>query len=77
MYFFEFNIADLIIKEFNLYNRWGKLVYSVTNSSVKWDGRQNEDLIDDGIYYWTGIFINACNNSLVDIKQKGFLTVLK
>lgn len=26
--FFEFNAADLVVKEFKLYNRWGELIYS-------------------------------------------------
>src|SRR6185437_1878795 len=74
---FEFNTSDILIKEFKLYNRWGKLIYTVINAPVKWDGKQNNDLVDDGTYYWVALFNTSCNSTSTDIKQKGFLTVLK
>ena|GEM_PF-3114776 len=70
---FEFNTNGYVVNEFNIYDRWGKLVYSAKNVPVNWDGKQT----DDGTYYWTAVFASACNNNSETLKQKGFLTVLK
>lgn len=70
---FEFSTNDLAVNEFNIYDRWGKLVYSAQNTPVNWDGKQ----ADDGTYFWTAVFSSPCNNNVQTLKQKGFLTLLK
>lgn len=76
--FFELTNSNLIIvKEFTIYNRWGKAVYSITNSVVKWDGRQNGNIIDDDTYFWVGIFNDLCDPSKKDNKQRGVITIVK
>ena len=73
---FEFNTNYAEVIEFKIYNRWGLEVYSANNFTVYWDGKQNGDLIDDGIYFWEATFQNSCQSSQ-SIKQKGFITLLK
>jgi gliding motility-associated-like protein len=73
---FELNLKDVIIKSFSLYNRWGRLVYS-SSGNISWDGKQSNDLADDGTYYWTLSLTNECDERQVEVKKSGFLTVLK
>ena len=74
---FEFKSTDFTVKQFYLYNRWGKLVYSITNNSIRWDGKQLSGEIDDGTFYWTLECVNNCAKSNEISKNKGFLTVFK
>ena len=74
---FDFKMADLTVKVFYVYNRWGKLVYSITNKPVRWDGKQSNGEIDDGTYCWTLEYVNNCSKSNEIIKKKGFLTIFK
>jgi gliding motility-associated-like protein len=75
--FFELSNAAISIKEFTIYNRWGKLVYSISNSSVKWDGKQNASIVDDDTYFWVATFNDLCDSSKKDSKQRGFITLVK
>lgn len=74
---FELKSENFSVKQFYLYNRWGQLVYAVTNNPVKWDGKQSGGLIDDGTYFWTLECVDHCSNPNEIIKNRGFLTVLK
>lgn len=67
----------IVVKEFLIYNRWGKLVYNIKESPVKWDGKQSNGIIDDGTYFWIGNFENSCNYPSQIIRLKGFITILK
>ena len=73
--FFEFKTTNIIVDDFRVYNRWGKLVYSIAKSAVKWDGKQANGMIDDGTYYWVASFNNSCNNT--QAQQKGFISIFK
>lgn len=74
---FEIKGVGFTIKEFYLYNRWGKLVYSNTNNDVVWNGKQSNGEIDDGTYFWTLEYVNNCSKSNGIYEKKGFLTVFK
>jgi gliding motility-associated-like protein len=74
---FEFKSEDFTVQEFYLYNRWGKLIYSNTNNTVRWDGKQSNSEIDDRTYFWTFKYVNNCSKSNKIIQNKGFLTVFK
>jgi gliding motility-associated-like protein len=41
---------------FNIYDRWGKLVFTTTNFKTGWDGRFKNLLYDSGIFIWTCTF---------------------
>jgi gliding motility-associated-like protein len=40
----------IIIESFEIYNRWGAIIYSSKNKA--WDGKYNDKLCDSGVYIW-------------------------
>ncbi|MNU25649.1 Beta-propeller repeat protein [compost metagenome] len=60
--------------EFNVYNRWGQVLYSTSNVNAGWDGSSKGVLQEQGVYYYT-IKVRLLNN---DIRSfSGELTLLK
>jgi len=59
---------------FNIYNRWGELVFSTTSPAIGWDGNFNGKAMDAGVfvYYLTGTFQNGQS-----ISEKGNITLLR
>lgn len=40
--------------EFNVFNRWGQLVFQTTNPDLNWDGRNSRgEVLTEGVYYYT------------------------
>ena len=58
----SFGPKGLFIKNYNMivYDRWGEIVYQ-TNTSGKWDGRRNGNVVPEGIYMYV-INIESHNN---------------
>jgi gliding motility-associated-like protein len=46
----EFQITDNYL--FQIYNRWGDLVYSTTDKTAAWDGTYKNQAIDDGVFVY-------------------------
>lgn len=64
-----------IIKTFQIFNRFGQMVYSSTNSNKpKWDGKFNGKTADTGVYYW---MIKLLDIHGKEVEQKGDVTLLK
>lgn len=60
--------------EFNVYNRWGQVLYSTSNVNAGWDGSYKGVLQQQGVYYYT-IKVRLLNN---DVRSfSGELTLLK
>lgn len=60
---------------FNVYNRWGKLVYSTTNLNDKgWDGKVNGELQPTGSFVWIAEGLTYANKR---IKRKGSVILLR
>ncbi|WP_222164798.1 T9SS type B sorting domain-containing protein [Edaphocola aurantiacus] len=60
--------------EFNVYNRWGQILYSTSNVNAGWDGSSKGVLQQQGVYYYT-IKVRLLNN---DVRSfSGELTLLK
>jgi gliding motility-associated-like protein len=58
---------------FNIYNRWGELVYSVSNSEVNWDGSFNGQALEIGTYVYATEYVS---NGVLTIKS-GSITLLR
>ena len=75
----KFGFKDIIGSEFHfeVYDRWGELVFKTTDSNVQWDGTSNKGICSDGVYYWIAQFKReaACNNAIVI--NKGFITLVR
>jgi gliding motility-associated-like protein len=68
------NLAALKNYRFEVYNRWGQLVFATTNPYQKWDGTINGKPADSGTYVWFA-FYNL--NSNPQRSQKGTVTMLR
>ncbi len=61
-------------KYFNLYNRFGQLVFSTTNANVGWDGKLNGIAQNSGTYVYTTEGIDYTGRTL---KKQGYVTLLR
>lgn len=51
-YFLDYS-CDLVDFRFEIYNRWGRLIYESTDSDFRWDGvTSNGDEATEGVYYY-------------------------
>jgi gliding motility-associated-like protein len=63
------------INFFNVYNRWGQLVYSSSkNNYPGWNGRYNGRAAELGVYYWAIELIDAFGKK---VQQKGDVTLIR
>lgn len=44
--------GQLTLENFEIFNRWGNLVYSSTNIDEGWDGKMNDEIQPMGVYIW-------------------------
>jgi len=69
------NSQEYVINEFDIYNRWGNLVFHGSGANVSWDGTYNGQPCDIGSYYYT--LTANCVNSEKPIYLKGDITLLR
>jgi gliding motility-associated-like protein len=66
------NISSLKI---DIYNRWGTLVYSTTETTVDWLGFSlSGEPVADGVYFWTVDFTDYEGNPH---RQNGIVTIFR
>lgn len=66
--------GDLEIIEFQIYNRWGELLYNNENPALGWDGRYKGTVVPPDIYaYYIEVSIDGCSLP----RKKGNVTVIK
>lgn len=71
----------LYVKSFNLniYDRWGKLVFTSNDPMIEWDGiLSNGQKAEDGTYFWHLTYISKCvlEPDATPFTGKGFITVI-
>ncbi|MCE3277987.1 MAG: domain containing protein [Bacteroidetes bacterium] len=72
-----FYINSAGLKEFQLdvYNRWGTLLFTSTDSKIKWDGRSSTGVeLSDGTYFF---ILKAVSVTSKDYSTRGFVTLLR
>ena len=62
------------IDYFNVYNRWGQLVFSTRRNGYGWDGRINGQLQTSSTYVWMVKAVDYNGNSYF---QKGISTLIR
>ncbi|MEP6728896.1 MAG: PKD domain-containing protein, partial [Bacteroidota bacterium] len=62
------------INYFNIYNRWGKMIYTSTDIKKGWDGTLNGRLQENGTYIW---IIKAIDYKGIVIEKKGTLLLIR
>lgn len=60
--------------KFQIYNRWGQMVFTSTDLHAGWDGRYNGGACAVGTYYWIATFTNQENKPAM---QKGYVTLIR
>jgi len=75
---FKLNAFDVISMEFQIYDRWGNLVYENIDNDIKWDGQLNSQPADTGIYVWT-LEYNGYNDQgeTITERKKGHLQLIR
>ena len=66
---------DIYQFKFEIFNRWGELMFVSYDPDGRWDGRYNGDIVQDGTYVWKVSF----NESMTDKThiETGTVTVLR
>jgi gliding motility-associated-like protein len=59
--------------EFNIYNRWGVLVFSTRDTGTCWDGRYKGELQPSGGYVYSVRAKTVCG----DVERKGVVTLIR
>lgn len=62
------------IEYFNIYNRWGQLVFTTSRNGHGWDGRINGQLQDTGTYVW---MVKASDYTGKAYFEKGVFTLIR
>lgn len=75
----EFYAVGEYVWEFEMviFNRWGKVMKTLTSIDDKWDGRYNGKLCADGVYYYIAKYNEIGRNSISFTKEmKGAITLI-
>ena len=62
------------IKYFNIYNRWGQLVFSTRDNNRGWDGKINGTLQNSGVFVW---MVSAIDYTGKNFFLKGTVTLIR
>lgn len=78
-FFVPTNASNIAIKEFNIFNRWGNLVYKSDAPILIWNGKTNVgELLDDelvnGVYFYIIHFTNAL---LEEKMEQGYVHLMR
>jgi gliding motility-associated-like protein len=65
----------ILVKGFNIVNRWGETVFSTTDLSVSWDGTLNGKECSEGVYFWNLEFHFPYSDNLQT--KSGFLHLIR
>jgi gliding motility-associated-like protein len=57
-----------------IYDRWGQLLFQTTDSESGWDGRQNGNILRQGVYTYI-VRVTQLNGDIVE--QKGTVLLLR
>ncbi|HET6990031.1 MAG TPA: gliding motility-associated C-terminal domain-containing protein, partial [Bacteroidia bacterium] len=66
--------VDIVDYKFDVFNRWGELIYETDDTSGGWDGRYKGHKCEPDVYVWLLTFKTASGQF---IDQKGTVTLLR
>lgn len=66
--------SQYTLKEFSIFNRWGRKVYATSEAGEGWNGMINDRLQDDGVYVWV---ITVTDGQYKKITKKGTVMLIK
>jgi len=62
------------VELFNIYNRWGQLVFSTATNGKGWDGSFNGIVQNSGVYVW---MVKAIDYTGTPYFEKGTVTLIR
>lgn len=65
---------NITVKLFQIYNRWGELVFETDQNNVGWDGTYKGEYVQEGLYIWK-LFYNTVNGPYIK-KNNAFGQIL-
>ena len=65
---------NITVKLFQIYNRWGELVFETDQNNVGWDGTYKGEYVQEGLYIWK-LFYNTQNGPYIK-KNNAFGQIL-
>jgi gliding motility-associated-like protein len=70
------NHDHLVYYEFQVYNRWGELIYETVQTTEGWDGTYAGQQVPNGIYVWT---VNARlrGDAMELVNKEGKVTIIR
>jgi gliding motility-associated-like protein len=60
--------------EFQIYNRWGELIYTTNDNTECWDGTQNGDPVNTGVYVYK---LNVTLSNGEEVQDSGNVNVVR
>ncbi len=73
------NISAIAKYQFQIFNRWGQLIFETDDASKGWDGNQDGSPVPTGTYVYSAVFTSFESGiqSSIDIKNTGTVTVIR
>jgi gliding motility-associated-like protein len=65
--------TNIRLKEFSVYDRWGKPIYRTGDISGGWDGKE----APEGLYIWKAVYYRQENNHRVQETRYGSVALLR
>ena len=57
------NTGSIRSYHLQIYNRWGRVIFSTLNKDERWDGKIKGNFADPGMYIWTLTFTTETNET--------------
>ena len=73
-YFTPIKAQGIYNSELRIFNRWGNQLYFTTDLEQGWNGKINEVIINEGLYFWSLIYVDVNGESQ---KKEGIVHLLK
>jgi len=73
------NISAISKYQFNIFNRWGQLIFESDDPTVGWDGTYEGSAAPTGTYVYSSVFTSFESGiqSSIDIKTTGSITLIR
>ncbi len=72
-----FDCDSLITFEFEIFNRWGEMVYSSTIATEGWEGPNSKNVDPMDVYAWVMRYKWSWRGKEMEYQESGFFTIIK
>ena len=73
---FDIQYQDVAFFKLEIYNRWGRLIFSTSDPAVKWNGLINGRVASEGAYYYILDYSGICAEDDI-IHKTGNVTIVR